>query len=138
MISLVVECKNKDNNTIDFENYILPNILINIYYQTINFYILQILLKWSHEFKNDHTTINKINYMIFLDLFEISLEFQKRFNFANILREKAYTVNDMSSPLLRKIIENSFILKPNLLIEYIKHYKRLNSHKEFLSLVDIV
>jgi hypothetical protein len=77
LIYLVTEAK-KNNNTTDFENDILPNILINVYYQIINSYIIQILLKWSNEFKNDDTTINRINYMVFFDLIEINLEFGKR------------------------------------------------------------
>jgi hypothetical protein len=52
--------------------------LINVYYQIINSYIIQVLLKWSNEFKNDDTTINRINYMVFFDLIEINLEFGKR------------------------------------------------------------
>ncbi|MGH9981077.1 MAG: hypothetical protein ACRD6U_05950 [Nitrososphaeraceae archaeon] len=137
LMSLIAETKNNDN-TIDFKNYILPNIMIDVYYQIIISYIVQILLKWSNEFKKDDTTINKINFIVFFAFFEINLEFRKKFNFIDILRKKAISVNGISSPLLREIIENSFILKPKLLIKYIQHYKRLNLHKEFLSLIDLV
>ena len=135
LMNLIVET---NDNTIDFKQYILPNIMIDVYYQIIISYIIQILIKWSNEFKNDDTTINKINFIVFFTFFEINLEFRKKFNFIDILRKKAISVNGISSPLLREIIENSFILRPKLLIKYIQHFKRLNLHKEFLSLIDTV
>lgn len=126
------------NDTIDFENYILLHIMIDVYRQVINSYINQILLKWSYEFENDNTIINKINFLVFVTLFQINLEFHKKFNLSIIFRQKAYSYKQLSSPLLRKIIQDSFILKPKLLIEFIKHYRRVNLHKEFLSLIDLV
>ena len=135
LMDFIVKTK---NDTIEFENYILIHIMIDLYLHVINSYVSKILLKWSNEFKNDDTTINKINFMVFFTLFQINLQFNKQFDFSNIISDKTYSFKDLSSPILLKVIDDSFLLKPKMLVEYIQHFKRMNLHKEFLSLIDSI
>jgi len=121
LMNLIVETKNE---SVDFKDYALSHIMIDIYHQIINSYIIQILLKWPYEFRNDPTIINQINFIVFFTLSEINSAFYRKFNFKNMLTNRAYSLAQVSSPLLREIIHNSFILNPNFLIQSLKHYKR--------------
>ena len=103
----------------------------------MNVYMMYFLLVWSLRFRDNYILLNRLYFMVISTILNINLELARKFKLRIDLAEHPTPLH-MMSPVLYKMMNNSFLLTPNRLIEIICDYREFGLHRELVQLIDIV
>ena len=132
--------KNKKWQNISENNRLSDELLtaiVLVNQHVMNVYMMYFLLVWSLRFRDNFILLNRLYFMAISTILNINLELARKFKLRIDLAENPTPLHVMS-PVLYKMVSNSFLLTPSRLIKIICDYKKFDLHRELVHVIDIV